>query len=344
MPVTQKDVARLAGVSVSTVSRALSGDQSRPVAAETQERIWEAVRRLNYEPANSGERHVEEVSERVARHYSVGLVLGNVSYKFSDPFWSPVLEGVDEELVRQQYRLLFAYTMDDLKHSRQRQLVSPDHVDGLILPGGMRPFGKAIPRARTVVIEGGDDRLRRAPELEVDVVTMEKFRSVLRLIEHLVGLGRRRLAFLGPEPDRDERGEAFLFGLVRYGIPSRPELYVPCPWSAEDAYPVAEELFRRHGGSVDALVCACDTIAIGAMRAAKKLGIRVPNDVAVTGFDDIPFARDLDPPLTTVRVPKRLMGELAARRLIERINEPGLPPVVLMVPTTLIARRSCGEE
>lgn len=92
----------------------------------------------------------------------------------------------------------------------------------------------------------------------------------------------------------------------------------------------------------DALACGCDTIAIGAMRAAKERGLRLPDDLAITGFDDIVFARDLDLPLTTIHVPKELLGELAVRKLLERIDHPERPPVVQMVPTTLVAPGSCG--
>lgn len=117
---------------------------------------------------------------------------------------------------------------------------------------------------------------------------------------------------------------------------------VEAPWSTEGAYAAAIPFLRRHGRAIDALVCGCDTMAIGAMRAARDCGIRLPEDLAVTGFDDITFARDIDPPLTTVQVPKELMGQLAARRLLERIARPDLPPIIQTVPTSLVIRASCG--
>lgn len=341
MTPTLRDVARRAGVSVSTASRAISGDRTRPVARETQERVWEAVSFLNYQPNATAQRLAHGVNG-VTRTFNIGLVLGNVSYKFSDPFWSSVLNGVDEELVRKEYYLRFAFTVDDLFHHHQRRLINRAYIDGLILAAGVRPFSKTIGPDRTVVIE--DDKTRWELPLRADVIAIEKRRAMYAVVEHLVALGRRHIGFLGPAMDGDERAEAVIQALARCDVPLVPEFIAESSWAAEDAYPVAKSLLARHGAKMDALVCACDTIAIGAMRAAKDCGRRLPDDLAITGFDDISFARDLDPPLTTVHVPKTLMGELAVRRLIERIDHPTLSPIIQLVPTTLVVRASCGAE
>ena len=92
----------------------------------------------------------------------------------------------------------------------------------------------------------------------------------------------------------------------------------------------------------DALVCGSDIIAIGAMRAAKERGVRIPDDLAITGFDDLPFVQDLDPPLTTIHVPQKVLGELAARRVVERVTAPDLPAMIQIVPTRLVVRASSG--
>jgi len=173
----------------------------------------------------------------------------------------------------------------------------------------VRPFGEAIGPARTVVIE--DDKTRWKLPLKADVIAIEKRRAIYAVVDHLAALGRRRIGFLGPTGGGDERAEAFVQAMARRDLPVDPTLLVDASWSTEDAYPVAKALLARHGGRIDALVCACDTIAIGAMRAAKECGLRLPDDLAITGFDDIPFARDLDPPLTTVRVPKEQLVPFA---------------------------------
>lgn len=342
MNATLRDVAKRAGVSISTASRAISGDQNGLVAAETQERVWEAVRELKYEPNDAAQRLVRTTDSQERRTNNVGLILGNTSYKFTDPFWSPVLHGVDTELSRQHYHLRFAFTLDDLKLSHQRRLLARAHVDGLILAGDVAPFGEELGQERTVAIEGGNDLQRWEEPLRVDIIAMEKRRAMYRLVDHLIGLGHRRLVFLGPPANREERAEAFVHALARHDLMLGPSCCVESPWSTEEAYPIASRLLAERGSEIDALVCACDTIAVGATRAARECGLRLPDDLAITGFDDISFAGDLEPPLTTVHVPKELLGTMAAQRLIERIHNPNQPACVQTVPTTLVVRASCG--
>lgn len=342
MNATLRDVARLAGVSISTASRALSGDNDGLVAAGTQERIWAAVRELKYEPNDAAQRLVRAADSQERRTNNIGLILGNTLYKFTDPFWSPVLHGVDTELSRHHYHLRFAFTLDELKLSHHRRLLARTHIDGLILAGDVGPFGDELGRERTVAIEGGNDVHRWREPLQVDIIAMEKRRAMYRLVDHLVGLGHRRLVFLGPPSHQEERAEAFVHALARHDLLSGPNCCVESPWSTEEAYPIARDLVAERGSEIDALVCACDTIAVGATRAAKDCGLRLPDDLAITGFDDISFAGDLEPPLTTVHVPKEQMGTRAAQRLIERINDPDQPACIQVVPTTLVVRASCG--
>jgi DNA-binding LacI/PurR family transcriptional regulator len=334
---TLRDVARLAGVSISTASRALNDDHTRPVAPETSARVWEVARRLNYEPNIAAQRLVRRVDSQVHRTGSLGLILGEAN-KFSDPFWSRVLDGVAEELIRQEYHLRFALTVQDLE--RQSQHVLHD-VDGLILLGGVQLLGADTLPRQIVMIEGADDQGRWNEQLPADVISLEKRRAIYHLVDHLVALGHRRLAFLGPAPTVDERAEAYIHALARHDLPFDPARFMRTSWSAEGGYQVAKALFAG-GSRPDALVCACDTIAIGAMRAAKEHGLRLPDDLAITGFDDISFARDLDPPLTTIHVPKELLGELTVRRLVERIGHPERPYTIEVVRTSLVVRGSCG--
>jgi DNA-binding LacI/PurR family transcriptional regulator len=297
------------------------------------------ARQLNYEPNIAAQRLVRRVDSQVHRTGSLGLILGEAN-KFSDPFWSRVLDGVAEELIRQEYHLRFALTVHDLE--RQSQHVLHD-VDGLILLGGVQLIGGgALPR-QIVMIEGADDQGRWNEQLPADLISLEKRRSIYHIVDHLVTLDHRRLGFLGPSPTIDERAEAFIHALARHDLAFDPALFLRSSWSAEGGYQVAKALLA--GGNIpDALVCACDTIAIGAMRAAKECGLRLPDDMAITGFDDISFARDLDPPLTTIHVPKELLGELTVRKLVDRIHHPNRPHTIEVVRTTLVVRGSCGAS
>jgi len=351
---TLRDVAKLAGVSLSTASRALNGQPDRQDAREKQARVLAAVRQLNYVPIDTLPGLSRGTHKKTAKHGlgNIGLVIGTVSYKFSDPFWSVVLNGVDRETSRSGYHLRFAFTLDDLKHEHQEMLLDREHIDGLILVGGHDSLlaldslsdwlSDADARAHTVIIDGGDERFYRKRPLEYDVVTFEKRFPMYQLVDHLISLGHRRLAFLGPGGDIDDRGAAFMHALAFHDLPSDPMLYVECPWSTEGSYPAAQQLLNT-GKEIDAVICGCDAIAISVMRAAREMGMHLPDDLAIAGFDDIEFAQHMHPALTTIRVEKEQLGEIAVRKLIERMLWPELPPVIQIVPNTLVIRESCGE-
>ena len=343
MGATLRDVAKLAGVSVATASRALQGNY--PVSAEKQERIWEAVRQLHYEPNDAAQRLAEAhrlvrgVDTQVRHTYSIGLVLNLQGFRvFADPFWSLVLEGVRQELILQQYHLRFVFTLADLAQGRQRRLLSRAHIDGLILVGEPYPC-EEIGAKRTVWLPATLDPSLVLEDQGVDTVGPEYGRAMRKLAEHLIGLGHQRFGFIGPV----ESHLAFQQALARHDFAIAPGCLLETSWSAEEAYAKAKAQFSA-GTIPDVFVCADDGLAIGVIRAAKEAGLRLPNDLAVTGFNDNDFARDVDPPLTTVRVPKELLGEVAVRKLIERINRPDLPPVMQLIPTSLVIRASCGAQ
>ncbi len=344
MPASLRDVARSAGVSVATASRALNGSGGRSVSPEAQALVRNAVERLQYRPPAAPARQSRGPSGATRRTNSIGL-LQRATYRYTDPFWSPVLEGVTKEILRQGYHVRCLYTLDDLTHPRRRQLLNARYIDGLILIGDVGltdDLVELVPPEHVVVI-AGSDATRWESDVRFDVITMEKHVAMDSLIGHVAAQGHRRLGYLGPTPEHDRRAEGFVYALARHGLPLVPGLFVECDFGTEAGHAAALSLLSARARDLDGLICACDTIAIGAMRAAKEIGLHLPVDLAIAGFDNIRFSRDLDPPLTTVQVPKELMGELAARRVIDCINHPDWPPIIQMVPTKLVVRASCGE-
>ncbi len=339
MAVKLRDVADSAGVSLATASRALRARGTFQVARETRDRVWAAVRELGYEVPATAKESRSELNGETTR--CVGLILDNDHDLYAAPFWMRVLAGIEQELVRHRYHLLFSFTVNDLQYEHKRQLVNRKHVDGLIFAGGTRPFENDIGADRSVTIDFGDG-VWVDGDLRYDYIGMEKRRAMYQVADHLVGLGRRRFAYLGPAVTRDERPEAFYQRLASHGLTASPENCPITPWTTDGAYPIALDLLTQRHTEIDAAVCACDPIAVGVIRAAKELGLRLPEDLAIVGFNDDPLAQDLDPALTTVTAPKDLIGVLAARRLIERIHAPDLQPIIQLVPTKLVVRRSCG--
>jgi DNA-binding LacI/PurR family transcriptional regulator len=312
--------------------------------------VREAAQQVGYRDDRwSASRHARRDDGLAGRTGNVGIVL-EACERFADPFWAPVLEGATEELLRLGYGVRFNFLDVDLEDERNKRQISPDNVDGLIVLGGMESpsivgdVGWPVPM---VVAIGPDCRPDWEADLRHDVITMEKRVAMGQLVDHLLALGRRRLVFFGPSPEYDRRAEGFVLAMTRRNVPVGQDSLIACGFSAEEGQNAMSALLRRldeFGEAPDGVVCASDLVAIGALRALKEYGVRVPDDMAVTGFDDIAFAADTHPPLTTLHVPKALFGGLAARQLLERIERPDQPPIILTVPSRLVVRESCGAR
>lgn len=179
---------------------------------------------------------------------------------------------------------------------------------------------------------------------EHDAILIGGDMGIRQIVDHLVGLGRRRLGFITGFSDLREKG--FMDGLQANNLPDDPALRVTLPYGYEGWIPPMGEqgahMLMGLPNPPDAIVCASDRLAIGVLQWLHQHGIRVPDDVAVTGFDNIPSSEFTIPPLTTVQVHKEYMGRLCAERAIRRLENPQEVPLQIFTPTYAIIRQSCG--
>ncbi len=352
---TLYDVARLAGVSTATVSRVVHG-QDR-VRAATRARVQQVIEQLGYVPdgaAQSLSRRRKNVIGLVCVEH-VGLAPRQYDIEsMSLLFYDEVLRGVEARLRDHDLSLLITYLREDKDFDWvtapggpltffPRLLSLSGKVDGLLIGEGIVPtpvLARLAERLPVVVIAGDPD------ERAADVVTADNRAGAAAIVTHLVAdHGRRRLFHVdGPPtaPDAKQRRLALADVLRAHPdaqlIGSYDGLF--SVQSGEDA---AAALLASWGTSLpDAVVCANDQMAIGVLQALTRSGVRVPEDVAVTGFDDIFVGGLVQPGLTTVHQPMRLLGEQACARLLERIAAPSLLPAVQLLPTELVLRSSCG--
>jgi LacI family transcriptional regulator len=338
--VTLHDVARLAGVSIATVSRVVHG-QDR-VREATRIRVMHAIEELGYVPDGAGRslsRRRKEVIglvcvERELEHYDIE----NEGFLFYDE----VLRGVEVSIRNRGWSLLITFMPGDRPDFRRLDSLS-GNADGVLIGEGFvasEIIERLAVRAPVVVIAGAPG------ERAADVVAADNFSGAVAIIAHLIAdHGRQRLFHVdGPSnsPDSRERQLA-----LEHVLAANPQCRLIgsaqgllSVHSGEQA--VARLLAGGRDRWPDAVVCANDQMAIGVIRALTAAAVRVPEDMAVTGFDDIFSARLYDPPLTTVYQPMRLLGERACARLLERIADPGLSQAVDLLPTELVLRSSCG--
>jgi LacI family transcriptional regulator len=327
------EVARHAGVSIATVSRVQRG--SGPVAAGTRERVVRAIEQLDYRPSPNAR------SLAAKRHEATGIVFPNLS----GPYYSEVIYGFEREAVEAGQAVLILGT-----HGRDRsdELVQDlaARVDGLVVMGRTVPDHLVAELGRQglpVVL------LARPAVKNADTVLAENRQSAIALVEHLFSHGRRDLLFVGDpdaSPDASDRWLGFLEAYRRAEHPAPPGPLVS-DFTEPAGHAAVRELLAaapRPQPVPDGLVCANDEIALGAIRAVRDGGLSVPDDIAVTGWDDIPVASLVSPALTTVRQPMQELGSTAAALLAERITGGRTTPRHVLLSTSLVIRASCGCE
>jgi DNA-binding LacI/PurR family transcriptional regulator len=323
------DVAARAGVSIATVSRVLN--KTGPVAEATTTRVFDAIRELNYTP------HAAARVLASRRTNTLGLILREIS----GPFFQPMLRGIEAAASEHGFDLLIHCTQ---RLNRQPHYpLSERNSDGLLVFTDSLAEAELERLGRTgfpIVL------LHRSPPpgLNIPVVTFENKSGARRLVDYLIETcGYRRIAFLAGPPNAEDskwREMGYRESLEAHGIPFDPALIRLGGFSEEVACQTVQD-WLRDGLDVDAIFSADDESAVGAMRALKEAGLRIPEDIAVVGFDDIQLSRYVTPTLTTVHAPIEMAGYEAIRQLVSLIRTGEAAPLT-MLPTELVIRESCG--
>ncbi|GBQ02648.1 LacI family DNA-binding transcriptional regulator [Streptomyces spongiicola] len=330
---TRRDVARLAGTSEALVSYVLNNGP-RKVAPATRERILAAIDELGYRP-NAVAR-----SLKTSRTMTFGLVVPDNS----NPFFAELARVIEDVGFASGYTMLLGNAMgDDAREATYVRTLLDRRVDGLIVVPIHGPHSWVAELSdRTTV-----PRLVLDRELELPGATQvltDNEGGAYRATTHLLGHGRERIGCIagleGVHPTVD-RVAGWRRALVEAGRDPGNAPLTHVPFGRGDGYRAGRRMLA-HAGHPDALFVASDEQAIGVLRAAAELGLRVPDDVAVCAFDGIDGSEYTVPALTTMRQPFEELGRSAVEWLLAKIADPALPVQRITHPTTLIARGSCG--
>lgn len=337
MPPTLEEVAQLAGVSRSTVSRVVNDHPN--VRTATKERVWEAIRESGYRP------NVVARSLVTNRTQIIGVIIPEVVTKvFTEPFFSLLLRGATEACNASHYHLLLSLFIDpDGQESDCERVLYSGYLDGVLVASSLQndPLIPTILRSRVPLVSIGRYSDRQAHYVDSDNVGGARV-----AVEHLIRLGHRRIATitgrLGMGAGQD-RLKGYRQALLAYGLPVEDELIAEGDCSEHSGMAAMQHLLSA---SPTAVFAASDLMAIGALKVLRAAGLQVPQDVALVGFDDIPVASVIDPALTTVRQPIERMGSVAAELLLDLLKAPsnsrgGVHRIIL--PTELVIRASCGS-
>lgn len=340
-PPSIQDVARIAGVTASTVSRVLNDKPD--VSSETRKRVLQTIADLNYHP------NAQAISLSMQRTGIVGLVVQDITHIFC----TAIMESVHNTLQEHGFWLLVANgTLDTEEHAQQQhrlieQLWRSRRVDGLLV---LTPVDSSRAILREIANEKFPCVLIDSDLNLTDIrsVVVDNYHGSYLATEHLLSLGYREIAHLGgPKwvPSGRERLTGFQAALNEWGVSVRPEWTIPGQGFDEQTGRQGMATLLSLPERPRAVFAACDYIAFGAIRAIKAANLRIPEDIAIVGFDDIPLAARFDPALTTVRQPLNFMGKTATEILCRWLTgredvrpEPG----EITVKTELVVRSSCG--
>ena len=332
---TLEAVALAAGVSRATVSRVVNG--SNRVTPNTRRVVEKAIRQLGYVPNRAARSLVTRRTE------SIGLVIPEPTTKlFGDPFFPQLIRGINAVLGEADQVLVLLTPQSAHDEQKLGDYLVSGHVDGAMLVSlhGADPLPAFLADRGVPVVVGG----RPARGIGVDVVDVDNVHGALQAVRHLIALGRRRiLTVTGPldmAPAQD-RLAGYRSALAEAGIDNDAALELAGDFDQVVSAEVVERLIAA-GGTFDAVFAASDAMALGAMSAIRRAGLRVPQDVAIVGYDDSALALFSDPPLSSVRQPIEEMGREMARAMLAQLGTSRQVPRSVVLATELVVRGSSG--
>ncbi|GAB4576468.1 MAG: substrate-binding domain-containing protein [Anaerolineae bacterium] len=326
---TMHDVARQARVSIATVSHVINN--TRPVSDELRTRVLDAMAALNYQP-NAFAR---------ALRSKQSLTIGVIVPDSSNPFFADLMRGIEDVSLENEYSVMLGESRGDLnKEIVHTENLVAKQVDGIIFAAagaGAAHIEKLVDQGVPVVLVERDPKT-----LPVDAVLISNFEGGQLAARHLLALGHTQIACItGPKrlTLREDRLRGFVTALAEAGITLDADHIREGNFSTHSGYQHAQALLRL-APRPTAIFAFNDMMALGVLRAAHELGIAVPDDLSIVGFDDTYLAAYAIPPLTTITLPTHEMGRCAMQLLLDRINNPELAPRKITLDITLTVRHS----
>ncbi|MEW5815693.1 MAG: LacI family DNA-binding transcriptional regulator [Spirochaetota bacterium] len=323
MAVTMNEIAKKLNISIATVSRALSG-KADTVEEETRKAIFEAVERYGYK-------------KRKSIGKSIAFVIDEDTFNLSSNFYASIISGIEEALIHHKYYFQF-HSINKKKFDLTRINLNFNDLAGLIMVGVYHDDFVLKLKHIGIPIVLLDYYI---PTEDIPAILIDNTDGILKACKYLAALGHRRVAYLSGdsvETSAQERLHGYQRALKLYNLIDDPELVVEdCKSRIDEGFQSTNIILSRPDLPT-AILAYNDIIAVGAMDAIKQRGFSIPKDISVIGFDDITLASEVNPALTTIHVPKRTMGGLAVKRLLEYINGKNDPVQKMFVPTRLVIR------
>jgi len=326
------EVAEKAGVSIATVSRVLNNNSS--VRAETRIKVLRIIKELKYHP--------NRVAKRLRNKKASGNLLGVLIPDIQNPFYVEVLRGIEDVAYENKYALIMCnFSQNEKKEKLYLDILQSESIDGLIAAPVHEHDQKVID-----LVKGGLPIVcfdRGLSGVDVDVVLVENRNGAFSAVDYLAKSGYKKIAYISglPQlPSSQQRETGYIDALIANGLTIDKSLIKYSDSMHESGVRLCDELLNL-SSPPDAIFTGNNLITLGALETIHKRGLKIPEEVAIIGFDDMYWSISLNPPLTAVRQPAYEIGKRAAEQLILRINDPARPTSNMTLKTELIIRKSC---
>jgi LacI family transcriptional regulator len=331
MALTLEEIARHAGVSRSTVSRVVNGDPN--VSDTTRAHVLGVIQRHNYQP-NAAARSLAAGHTRI-----LGLVIPmGVSALFIDPYFPLLIQGVSSACNAHDHSVMLWLADPEYERRTVHQITNNSLIDGVLIASMLNDDSLVLALSKSTkpfILIG-----RHPTNRKISYVDVENREGARDATTHLLRLGRQRVAAISGPLNMIaglDRHDGYLEALRSRGVRVDPRLIVESDFTEAGGYAATQRLVAF---KPDAIFVASDTMALGTLRALREAGLRVPDDVALVGFDDMPFAAHTNPPLSSVRQPIHRTGAMAAETLMDMVTRTDNQPRRLVLPTELVIRSS----
>jgi DNA-binding LacI/PurR family transcriptional regulator len=330
---TLKEVAEISGVSVATVSRVLNDYQH--VSTETRKKVLKAIKQLNYRPSRVARR----LRKRGAQ--ILGLVIADIS----NPYYSAVIQSIENIAYANKYSMLLCNSSEEPKRERMHlEILIEEQVAGVIIS----PVDEFSISCKAFLDQGipvvAIDR--RFRNLEINSVLVDNVMGAFDATNHLIQLGHRRIGLIaGPShlTTGRERQEGYEKAILENHLDLDTNLIKNGDFKQKSGYTITLELLQGKDAPT-AIFVSNNLMTLGSLNAIHDLGLRIPQDVAIVGFDDLSWAPSLNPPLTAVAQPTHELGKWAVNLLLQGVTDNSREPVEIILKPSLIVRESCGYE
>lgn len=339
--VTIKDVAKNAGVSTATVSRIINGDKTYKTTDETRKKVWQAVEELNYIPNQAAKNLSFQKGKSVQsryKSYKIGCILCVTTEKYSDPYYMAILSGLESKLSEEGISLSLIKTTSELEDKTVLLDLLSQKLSGIVIMESLSDDIYKQVKDNVGCIVGID-----TIHTDIDNICYDRFDAAEKAVSYLIKKGHRRIGYLGSASSGDIRKEkrymGYLNALNEAGIKEDLSIVKDTKWSQKQCHKSTLEILET-ANPPTAIFSASDLMGMVALNAIYEKGLTVPKDISVIGISNIEMSKYSNPPLSTIDVPKKEMGMVAAETLLYRLKGNQSSPRTIVLPTNLIIRES----